>query len=194
MTEAFDAAFLTRETEHAIQTFRSHPNCMRLEPADIRRLSPQTLTFFEFKGRRDLDIVRKAYRLHPPFGQGLMPKLGLKYRTEFHMGNTAFLFRDPRLASRATAAHRSRARRGGRPMPSGIGRGAMSSGQSPPGTPCSTVRTRSTTASLGRFPKARPSAAPTSTTSRSASTFPAVSVSTAKALTTAARHRFRSDR
>ena len=23
-----------------------------------------------------------------------MPKLGLKYRTEFHMGNMAFLFRD----------------------------------------------------------------------------------------------------
>ena len=85
----------TRENaEHAIQTFRDHPDAMRLEPADIRRLSPQTLTFFEFKGRRDLDIVRKAYRLHPPFGQGLMPKLGLKYRTEFHMGNMAFLFRD----------------------------------------------------------------------------------------------------
>ena len=67
---------------------------MRLEPDDIRRLSPQTLTFFEFKGRRDLDIVRKAYRLHPPFGQGLMPKLGLKYRREFDMGNSTFLFRD----------------------------------------------------------------------------------------------------
>jgi hypothetical protein len=93
VTEAFDAAFLTRETEHAIQTFRSHPNCMRLVPADIRRLSPQTLTFFEFKGRRDLDIVRKAYNLHPPFGQGLMPKLGLKYRREFDMGNSTFLFR-----------------------------------------------------------------------------------------------------
>jgi hypothetical protein len=93
-TGGFDAAFLTRETEHAVQTFRSHPNCMRLEPADVRLLSPQTLTFFEFKGRRDLDIVRKAYRLHPPFGQGLMPKLGLKYRREFDMGNSTFLFRD----------------------------------------------------------------------------------------------------
>jgi hypothetical protein len=93
-TETFDVAFLTRETEHAIQSFRSHPNCMRLEPADVRRLSPQTLTFFEFRGRRDLDIVRKAYRLHPPFGQGLMPKLGLKYRREFDMGNSTFLFRD----------------------------------------------------------------------------------------------------
>jgi hypothetical protein len=66
---------------------------LRLEPSDISRLSPQTLTFFEYKGRSDIDIVRKAYRLHPPFGQGLMPKLGLKYRTEFHMGSKAFLFR-----------------------------------------------------------------------------------------------------
>ena len=86
-------AFFSRESAETLQEFRDHPGALRLEPADIRRLSPQTLTFFEFKGRRDLDIVRKAYRLHPPFGQGLMPKLGLKYRTEFHMGNTAFLFR-----------------------------------------------------------------------------------------------------
>ena len=103
---------------------------MRLEPADIRRLSPQTLTFFEFKGRRDLDIVRKAYRLHPPFGQGLMPKLGLKYRTEFHMGNMAFLFRT-RAWLRPTAAPRNRARPGERQTRTGIRRGATSSGQSP---------------------------------------------------------------
>jgi hypothetical protein len=93
VTESFDAAFLTREPEHAIQGFRSHPNYLRLEVADIRSLSPQTLTLFEFTCGRDLEIVRKAYRLHPPFGRGLMPKLGLKYRTEFHMGNMAFLFR-----------------------------------------------------------------------------------------------------
>ena len=48
-----------------------------------------------------------------------MPKLGLKYRTEFHMGNMAFLFRTAR-GSAATAAPRSRARRGGRPTPTGI--------------------------------------------------------------------------
>ena len=92
-TDSFDAAFFSRESAEALQAFRSHLGSLRLEPADVRRLSSQTLTFFEFKGRRDLDIVRKAYGLHPPFGQGLMPKLGLKYRTEFHMGNMAFLFR-----------------------------------------------------------------------------------------------------
>jgi len=92
-TFSFDAAFFTRESAERIQSFRSHPDALHLETADIRRLSPQTLTFFEFKGRRDLDIVRKVYRLHPPFGQGLMPKLGLKYRREFDMGNSTFLFR-----------------------------------------------------------------------------------------------------
>jgi len=92
-TDTFDAAFFSRETSEALQDFRTHPNALRAEPADVRRLSPQTLTFFEFKGRRDLNIVRKAYRLHPPFGQGLMPKLGLKYRREFDMGNSTFLFR-----------------------------------------------------------------------------------------------------
>ena len=50
-------------------------------------LQPLIVNGRQFKGRRDLDIVRKAYRLHPPFGQGLMPKLGLKYRREFDMGN-----------------------------------------------------------------------------------------------------------
>ncbi len=93
-TDSFDAAFFSRESAEALQTFRSHPDSLRLELSDVRHLSPETLTFFEFRGRRDLDIVRKAYSLHPPFGQGLMPKLGLKYRTEFHMGNMAFLFRD----------------------------------------------------------------------------------------------------
>ena len=93
-TDAFDAAFFSREDADSLQAFRDHPGALRLEPADVRRLSPQTLTFFEFKGRRDLDIVRKAYRLHPPFRQGLMPKLGLKYRREFDMGNSTFLFRD----------------------------------------------------------------------------------------------------
>jgi len=93
-TDAFDSAFFSREDAGALQAFREHSGALLLEPADIRRLSPQTLTFFEFKSRGDLDIVRKAYRLHPPFGQGLMQKLGLKYRTEFHMGNMAFLFRD----------------------------------------------------------------------------------------------------
>jgi hypothetical protein len=92
-TEEFDAAFFSRESAETLQAFRQHSGALSLEPADIRRLSPQTLTFFEFKGQRDLEIVRKAYRLHPPFGRGLMPKLGLKYRTEFHMGNMAFLFR-----------------------------------------------------------------------------------------------------
>ncbi len=93
-TETFDAAYLSRESAEALQAFREHPGAFRLEPTDIRRLSPQTLTCFEFKGQRDLDIVRKAYRLHPPFGQGLMTKLGLKYRAEFNMSIMSFLFRD----------------------------------------------------------------------------------------------------
>ena len=93
VTDAFDAAFFSREDAAALRVFRDHPGALRLEPADVRRLSPQTLTFFEFKGRRDLDIVRKAYRLHPPFGQGFMPTHGLKYRTEFHMKGRSFLFR-----------------------------------------------------------------------------------------------------
>ena len=186
-TEAFDAAFLTRETEHAIQTFRAHPNYMRLEPDDIRRLSPQTLTFFEFKGRRDLDIVRKAYRLHPPFGQGLMPKLGLKYRHEFDMGNMHIPISRPRMASPPR-------------LHSGAGRDLASSRRgvvSEPGLRRAADRrlvrrvrrrhTLSITASPGRSPRARLSAAPTSTTSRSASTSLADSASTAKGPTTAAR-------
>ncbi len=94
VTDSFDVAFFSRENATALEAFRDHPGALRLEPADIRRLSPHTLSFLELDGRRDLDIVRHAYHLHPPFGQGLMPKLGLKYRTEFHMTNMSFLFRD----------------------------------------------------------------------------------------------------
>jgi hypothetical protein len=92
-THEFDAAFLTRETEQALQQFRSHRSHLRLPVAGVRRLSPQTLTLFEFRSQQDVDLVEKAYRLHPPFGEGLMPKLGLKYRCEFHMGNMVYLFR-----------------------------------------------------------------------------------------------------
>lgn len=92
-TETFDTAFFSRENADVLQSHRDHPGAFTLEPADVRRLSPQTLTFFEFRGQRDIDFVRKAYRLHRPFGQGLMPRLGLKYRREFDMKGKSFLFR-----------------------------------------------------------------------------------------------------
>jgi hypothetical protein len=92
-TEVFDAAFFSRETEQAIHHFRSHRCHLRMQAADIHKLSPQMLTLFEFRGQADIDLVEKAYRLHPTFGEGLMPQLGLKYRCEFHMGNMVFLFR-----------------------------------------------------------------------------------------------------
>ena len=93
MTEEIDAAFFTRETEQALQQFRTHRCHIRLPASDIRKLSPQLLTFFEFRSQRDVNLVQKAYRLHPTFGDGLMAKLGLKYRCEFHMGNMVYLFR-----------------------------------------------------------------------------------------------------
>ena len=93
VTKEFDAAFLTRESEQAIQRFRSHRAHLRIPSAEIRRLNPQTLTLFEFRSQRDVELVQKAYRLHPTFGEGLMPRLGLKYRCKFHMGNMVYLFR-----------------------------------------------------------------------------------------------------
>lgn len=92
-TQEIDAAFFTRETEQALQHFRTHRCFVRLPAADIRRLSPQLLTFFEFRSQQDVDLVEKAYRLHPTFGDGLMAKLGLKFRREFDMGNSTYLFR-----------------------------------------------------------------------------------------------------
>ncbi|NLF73974.1 MAG: hypothetical protein GX575_33625 [Candidatus Anammoximicrobium sp.] len=92
-TKEVDAAFLTRETEQALQKFRNHRSYLRITSSDVRRLSPQTLTLFEFRSQQDVDLVQKAYRLHPTFGEGLMPRLGLRYRCEFHMGNMVYLFR-----------------------------------------------------------------------------------------------------
>ncbi len=88
-----DAAFFSRETEQALHQFRGHRAYLRIPAAQIRRLSPQALTFFEFRNQQDVELVEKAYRLHPTFGEGLMPRLGLKYRCEFHMGNMVYLFR-----------------------------------------------------------------------------------------------------
>lgn len=92
-TNQVNAAFMSRETERAIQNFRSHRSYMLLNADDIRRLSPQTLTLFEFRGQRDLDLVEKAYRLHPTFGDGLMLKFGLTFRQEFNMRTMSYLFR-----------------------------------------------------------------------------------------------------
>jgi Eco57I restriction-modification methylase len=92
-TARTDAAFFSRENTAALLDFRNHRCFVRLEADYIHRLSPQTLTIFEFRGQGDFDLVRTAYRLHKPFSEGLMRELGLKYRTEFHMGNMAFLFR-----------------------------------------------------------------------------------------------------
>jgi hypothetical protein len=92
-TEAFDAAFMTRETERALQSFRTHRSHLVIATSNVRQLSPQTLTLFEFRSQMDVDLVEKAYRLHPPFGEGLMPRLGLKFRREFDMGNSNYLFR-----------------------------------------------------------------------------------------------------
>jgi hypothetical protein len=88
-----DAAFFSRETEQALQQFRSHRAYLKVPADEIRKLSPQTLTLFEFRGQRDVDLVQKAYRLHPTFGDGLMQRLGLKFRREFDMGNSNYLFR-----------------------------------------------------------------------------------------------------
>ncbi len=92
-TTATDAAFFSRETERALQQFRSHHAYLKVPAEEIRKLSPQTLTLFEFRGQREVDLVQKAYRLHPTFGEGLMPRLGLKYHREFDMGNSNYLFR-----------------------------------------------------------------------------------------------------
>ena len=92
-TAHFDAAFLTRETERAIQGFRSHHSHLVLDVAAIRQLSPQTLTLFEFRSQRDIALIQKAYQLHPAFGDGVMSRLGLKYRQEFNMRTRSYLFR-----------------------------------------------------------------------------------------------------
>ena len=92
-TEELDAAFLSRETEHALQQFRTHRRHLRFPAAEVRQLSPQMLTLFEFRGQQDVDLVQKAYRLHRPFKEGTMSSLGLKFRREFDMGNRNYLFR-----------------------------------------------------------------------------------------------------
>lgn len=91
-TTAVDAAFFSRETEQALQGFRKHRCYLRIPAEEIRELAPQTLTLFEFRSQRDVDLVQKAYRIHPRFGDGLMNRLRLKFRREFDSGNRNYLF------------------------------------------------------------------------------------------------------
>lgn len=92
-TESFDAAFLTRETEKAVQRFRSHRGYLRLSRADISRLSPQRLTIFEFRGQAEFDLIGRIYQRHPAFGDGLRRQLGLTFRRELDMDKHSYLFR-----------------------------------------------------------------------------------------------------
>jgi hypothetical protein len=92
-TATIDAAFFSRQTETSLQQFRTHSAYLRIPAAEIRKLSPQMLTLFEFGGQPDVDLVQKACSLHPPFGDGLMSTLRLTFRREFDMGNSSFLFR-----------------------------------------------------------------------------------------------------
>mgnify|MGYP000754726529 CR=1 FL=1 len=58
-------------------------------PAQVRRFSPNTLSFMELRSPKDLAVAQKLYADHPLLGD-----LGLSYRAEFHMTSDAKLWKD----------------------------------------------------------------------------------------------------
>jgi hypothetical protein len=80
------AAFMRLDTGE-LATPRAHT--LPVTAAQVRRFSPNTLSFMELRSPKDLAVAQKVYGDHP-----LLGGLGLSYRAEFHMTSDAKLWKD----------------------------------------------------------------------------------------------------
>ncbi len=80
------AAFMRLDTGELADP-RAHT--LPVTAAQVRRFSPNTLSFMELRSPKDLAVAQKLYADHPLLGD-----LGLSYRAEFHMTNDAKLWKD----------------------------------------------------------------------------------------------------
>lgn len=87
-TEAVRAAFM----RHAVSEWGSpDPPTVDVAVDDVRKFAPATLSFMEFKDRRDLEITEKIYGDHKLLGE-LVDSADARYNAEFHMTNDSRFF------------------------------------------------------------------------------------------------------
>jgi len=80
------AAFMRLDTNELADP---QAHTLPVTPAQVRRFSPNTLSFMELRSPRDLTVAQKLYSDHPLLGD-----LGLSYSREFDMTNDAKLWKD----------------------------------------------------------------------------------------------------
>ena len=107
--------------EDLYQWERPGGGALELAVSDIKRFSPNTWSFMEFRSRDDLRVTEAIYADHPLLGD-VVERDGARYASEFHMANGARHFvsrrkleqsgilapgidsRDPRLRAQAWRA------------------------------------------------------------------------------------------
>ena len=88
-----ECAFFLHDTRTIIDPDR----CFPLAPSDFALVNPNTGTAPVFRSRRDAEITRRIYKLHPVLvdrSRGEVRKTWpVRYQTMFHMANDSHLFR-----------------------------------------------------------------------------------------------------
>jgi hypothetical protein len=88
-TDSIKCAFM----RHDVKDWESpDPPHMEIPVEKIKRFSPNTLSFMEFKSPMDLQICEKIYGDRPLLGDQVEGGWNVKFATEFHMTNDSHLF------------------------------------------------------------------------------------------------------
>jgi len=88
-TEAARCAF----TRYEVADWESNdPPYVWITRNSVARFSPNTLSFMEFKSKREMEICEKIYADHPLLGDKVKGGWNVEFGTEFHMTNDSKLF------------------------------------------------------------------------------------------------------
>ncbi len=91
-SEKFPAAFLTWETEDALERIDRHPALIWLVPDLIRQIAPDTLAIPEFQSGRDLELVKQIHARCESLARGVMAAWKLSADRELDMDKHSYLF------------------------------------------------------------------------------------------------------
>jgi uncharacterized protein (DUF433 family) len=109
-TGSFVAAFFGWETADVALRLRSDPRHVTIDAELYRELSPEQYTFVELHDQREVELLLRIYRHFPRLGQTLENHWNVSFKSEFHMTNDSFLFRDAARLKEMGATLHSRLR------------------------------------------------------------------------------------
>jgi len=88
-TKSVKCAFMRHDVK---EWENAHPPYLEIPVEKIKRFSPNTLSFMEFKSEMDMQICEKIYGNRPLLGDQVEGGWNVKFATEFHMTNVSHLF------------------------------------------------------------------------------------------------------